>query len=80
MSEFDKAAEKILAARKSPRKAADSRQAPSGPQWHEVAERDDSQAVAFAKGVEAGIENIVACCGCGGSGPIVNIYDGSTIK
>lgn len=53
---------------------------PKGPAWHEVAERDDSKAIAFAKGFEAASYAAGMCCGCNTySHGVVNPYDGTEV-
>lgn len=37
-------------------------------------------AAAYADGAEAGADNLAACCGCSGDGPITNPYDGSEFR
>lgn len=37
-------------------------------------------AAAYADGAEAGADNLAECCGCSGSGPIINPYDGTEFR
>ena len=78
--EFARAADQIIAKRGAAKlKPPPPPPEPRGPAWHEVAERDDTTAIAFAKGVEAGREAVARCCGCAGD-DVTNPYDGSTLS
>lgn len=79
--EFSRAVDAIIAKRGALKpKPPPPPPEPRGPESYEIAEPGDTLATAFAKGVEAGCANMAGCCGCSGTGPIVNPYDGSVIE
>lgn len=79
--EFARAADAIIAKRGTTKlKPPPAPPEPRGPERWEVAEPDDTLAVAFRKGFDASSAVSGMCCGCNTEdGSTTNPYDGSRI-